>query len=268
MQSVCLAKSQGISNFILIGNEANTKKILQNINQNLNFDIINETKEEEACKIAVSLAKDGKATAIMKGICETSTIMRSVLNKDYGIIKSKNLSHLAAFEVKENVYHKLIFLTDAAINISPNISDKKEIIRNSVSFLHKLGIPSPKVALLAAKEKVDKKMPITLEYEQIVKEHLLNNYKDCEIYGPLALDNAINKNAANIKGITNSVAGDADILLCPNIEAGNILYKSLAFLAEAKTCGIVLGAQVPLVLTSRADTAQTKLLSITMSTIM
>ena len=255
--SACsLAYEKGLSNFILVGNKLEIEKITTK------FEVIDEPDTVKAVDKAVSLVKGGVAQSLMKGLCETSTILKAVLNKESGIRTNKKLSHLAAFEVP--TYHKLLFVTDAAINISPNIDDKKDILENSVNALNKLGL-TPKVALLAAKEVLDAKMPVTLEYEQIVKQHENGFLKNSIIEGPLALDNAISLDSCKIKGIETKVGGDVDLLFAPNIESGNILYKSLSFLANAKTAGIVLGAARPIILTSRSDSVSSKLTSIALS---
>lgn len=196
----------------------------------------------------------------MKGLIDTSVIMKAALNKEEGIRTDRLLSHVAAFEV--STYHKLLFVTDAAINVSPDLDGKKSIIQNAVDALNNLGIKNPKVALLAAKEKADPKMPVTLEYETLVKMNEDGQMPNCILAGPLALDNAVSKESARIKKIEGPVAADADILFCPDIEAGNILYKTLAFLTDAKNGGVVLGAARPIILTSRADSAHSKLISI------
>ena len=171
----------------------------------------------------------------------------------------RKLSHVAVFELAH--YHKLLYLTDAAINIAPTLEDKVQIIQNAVEALNRLGIAAPKTALLAAKEKVDEKMPVTMDWATIVDMHLPGAVID----GPLALDNAVSKEACEIKGIDSPVGGDADLLVAPDIEAGNVLYKALVFLANARCGGVVLGAKRPIILTSRADSADSKLISIALS---
>ncbi|MCL1924036.1 MAG: phosphate acyltransferase [Defluviitaleaceae bacterium] len=264
LEACLLAYERNLADFILIGDK---EKILKttvgssNIS-NDKFEILDEKDMAKASEIAVSLVKENKASALMKGLVDTSIILKAALHKENGIRTDRKLSHLAAFEVKD--YHKLLFLTDAAINIAPTLEDKKSILENAVLSLNNLGF-SPKVALLAAKEKVDPKMPVTLEYEEIVKDHKNGFLPKSSIEGPLALDNAVSKEACEIKGIKTEIGGDVDLLFTPNIESGNVLYKSLTFLAGAKTGGVVLGAQRPIILTSRSDSAEAKLLSIALS---
>lgn len=247
-----------------MGDKQKIEKIANKCNINISpFEIINEQDTQRACEKAVFLVKEGKASSLMKGLVETSTVMRAVLNKDKGIRDGKKLSHLAAFEV--SLYHKLLFVTDAAVNILPDVNTKKDIIVNAATALNKLGIKNPNIALLAAKEEVDEKMPVTVEYAKLLDIYNSGAITNCIIDGPFALDNAVSKDAAKIKGIKSLVAGNADILLCPSIEAGNILYKSLTILAGAKAGSVVLGAKRPIVLTSRSDSAESKLVSIALS---
>ena len=262
LEACAQAVDKGIASFILVGDAAKTKEIAKTVNLDISrlvVGMVDEPDNLQACKKAVALVAGGKATALMKGLIDTSVIMRAALDREVGIRTERKLSHIAAFELEN--YHKLLFVTDAAINIAPNIEDKVQIIKNAVDALNNMGFNSPKIALLAAKEKVDEKMPVTTEWAEIVKIQLSN----CIIDGPLALDNAVSKEACEIKGITSPVGGDADLLVTPDIEAGNVLYKSLAFLANARVGGVVLGAKRPIILTSRADSADSKLISIALS---
>ncbi len=261
LEAINGAAKIGIANGVLIGDKNKIIKIAKKIDMNLtNHEIIHETSIEECAAKAVEVVKSKNANCIMKGLLDTSIIMKAVLNKEKGLRTGKCLSHIAVFEIP--TYHKLLFVTDAAINISPDFKTKVEIIENAIQMLLSLGIKRPKVALLCAKEKVDPKMPITLEWQEIVKMNAEGKIKDALIDGPLALDNAVSYESKKIKNIVSDVAGDADILMCPNIESGNILYKSLSFLGGAKTGGIVTGAKAPLILTSRADSSYAKLISI------
>ena len=259
-----VAQAKDIANFILVGDMHNTRAVAAACKVDISRSIlVDEPDKAAACKMAVQLVATGKAKVLMKGQVDTSIIMKAVLDKDAGMRTGCKLSHLAVFEVP--AYHKLLYVTDAAINIAPCVATKTGIIHNAVEAVLALGITRPKVALLAAKEKVDEKMPVTMEIAQLVASHKSMQTaidKRFALDGPLALDNAICPDSVRIKGIESSVAGDADILVCPDIEAGNILYKSLAFLAMAKGGGVVLGAKRPVILTSRADSAESKLISI------
>ena len=259
LEAVNEAYARKIAGFVLVGDEAKIKETALSLDIDVSpYEIIHEPNVEAACKTAVSLVTAGRAKAVMKGLVDTSIIMKAVLDKEAGMRTGKKLSHVAVFEMP--TYHKLLFVTDAAINIAPDLTGKIDIIMNAVEAVTNLGINSPKVALLAAKEKADPKMPVTVEIAEIVEKYKAGEL--CIIDGPFALDNAVSAESAEIKGISSPVAGDADILMCPNIESGNILYKALAFLGGGKNGGVVVGASRPIILTSRADSAESKLISI------
>jgi len=259
------AQKEGIADFIMIGDAYKINGLTEACQIPAHFEIVDERDPASACAAAVSLVASGVASALMKGSVDTSMVMRAALAKEGGMRSGKKLSHVAAFQMP--TYHKLLFVTDAAINIAPNLDDKKDIIANALGALRNLGIAMPKAALLAAKEKADEKMPVTMEYAELVKLHKNGQFEasNAIIDGPLALDNAVSAESCEIKGIDSLVGGDADLLVCPDIEAGNILYKSLAFLSGAKNGGVVLGAKRPIILTSRADSAESKLISIALS---
>ena len=184
----------------------------------------------------------------------------TVLNKEWGLRTGRLLSHFALFEV--TTYHKLIAVTDVALNIAPNLKDKIAILNNSVSYLNKLGIEQPKVAVLGAVEMVNESMQATLDAALLSKMNQRDQIKNCIIDGPLAFDNAVSTESARHKGIKSEVAGDTDLLLMPDIEVGNVLYKSLVFFAKAKVASVILGASAPIVLTSRSDSKESKFYSI------
>ncbi|MCL2841885.1 MAG: bifunctional enoyl-CoA hydratase/phosphate acetyltransferase [Oscillospiraceae bacterium] len=258
LQAVAEAHRCGIAEFFLVGDTEAMTKVAEGGGIDLTpFTLLHESDPIEACRKAVALVAEGKASALMKGKIDTSIIMRAALDKEHGIRAGRKLSHLAAFELP--TYHKLLYVTDAAINIQPDLATKKEIVQNAVDAVRNLGVDCPKVALLAAKEKVDEKMPVTVEWAELIASDTIT---DCILGGPLALDNAVSKESVAIKGITSPVGGDADILACPDIEAGNILYKALAFLANGRNGGVVVGAKRPIILTSRADSSENKLISI------
>jgi len=213
---------------------------------------------------AVELVKTGRAGFLMKGIIDTAPLLKAVLNKETGINAGHLASHVAVMEVP--TYHKLLVITDAAINIAPDLPGFVDIINSAVTVSRALGTKLPKVAILAAVEKVNaEKMPCTVTAAILTQMNRRGQIKNCLVDGPLALDNAISAESVRIKKIVSDVAGDADILVVPNIEAGNILYKCLLDLAQAKGAGIIMGAAKPVVLTSRADTAETKLASIALA---
>lgn len=228
------------------------------------LEIIHVPDNQQACIQAVRLVRDKKADILMKGLVSTGILVKAILDKENGLINGNALlSHVAFFESPH--YHKLLCITDAALNISPDLSEKAEIIRNAVAILHRLGVPLPKVAVLAAVETVNPRMEATLHAAMLVTMQKRKQIGGCLIDGPLALDNAISAEAAHHKGIESEVAGDPDILVAPDLNSGNLLYKSLIFLGGAITAAIVVGATVPVVLTSRADSDKSKFLSIALA---
>ncbi len=261
LSAISLAYNKGIVKAILVGNKVEIEKIASEHDLDISaHEIIDSNDKVEASRTAVSLVSSGKADILMKGLVDTSIILKAVLDKEIGLRTGSVLSHVAVFDV--DTYHKLLFVTDAAMNIAPDVDTKKKIIDNAVGLVHSLDIDTPNVAIVCAKEKVNPKMPATVDAESLVKMYDNGEFEGCVVAGPFALDNAISKEAAEIKGVTHKGAGDADIVLCPDIEAGNILYKSLSILAKSQNAGIILGAKAPVVLTSRADTDETKLHSI------
>lgn len=262
------AVDAGIASVILVGDK-------DKINRNADavgvcpdkFEVMDNKDPLEACRVAAMLVSSGEATALMKGDVHTSVVLRAALNREAGLRTGKKLSHIAMFHTAS--YHKPFIATDCAVNIDPDFETKIDIIENAVGAMHRLGVANPKVALLAAKEMVDDKMPITLEWARIVELHKSGErMSGCVVDGPFALDNAVSKESCEIKGIDSPVGGDADILVVPNIEAGNILYKSMTFIAGADNCGIVLGAKRPIILTSRADCSKSKLYAIALAVLM
>ncbi|KGG80103.1 phosphate butyryltransferase [Caloranaerobacter azorensis H53214] len=261
------AKEMGIADAILVGDKERITQIADEIGMNLNdFEVIDLKDLKEASRKAVELVSSGKAHMVMKGLVDTSIILRAVLDEEIGLRTGKVLSHVAVFDVE--TYDKILFVTDAAMNIAPNLEQKKQIIENAVFVAHSLDIENPKVAVVCAKEKVNPKMPATVDAEKLEEMNKNGEITGCIVGGPFALDNAISKEAAKHKGIEHPVAGDADILLMPYIEAGNVLYKSLVFLSKAQNAGVIVGAKAPVVLTSRADSDSAKLNSIALGVLM
>ncbi len=259
------AYKNGLAETILIGDTVAIKDLAKTMGADISaFRIIEEKDYAKAAAKAVELVKAGEADLVMKGILDTSILLKAVLNKENGLNAGRLTSHVAVMQVP--TYHKLLIVTDAAININPDIPGKLDIIANAVQVAKGLGIDVPKVALLAAVEKVNwDKMPCTADAAIITQMNRRGQVKGCIIDGPLALDNAISAESAKIKKIVSDVAGDADILVAPDIESGNILYKCLLDLGQAKGACIVVGAAKPVILTSRADTAETKLASIALA---
>jgi len=242
---------------VLIGDKEEIQVISYEHGYNLDgLRIIHESDLLASVEMAVKMLSSKQADILMKGKVGTSILLKSVLNKEYGLRSGNLLSHIAFFEVE--TYHKLIAITDVAMNIAPNLKDKISIVNNSVSFLHKLGYQNPKVAVLGAVEMVNENMEATLHAALLSKMNQRDQIRNCIIDGPLAFDNAVSMESAKHKGIKSEVAGDTDLLLMPDIEVGNVLYKSLVFFAKAKVASVILGAIVPIVLTSRSDSEQAK----------
>lgn len=261
LEAVTEAVKLGIVDAILVGDEAKIKEICKDENYNLdNIEIVNEKDIIKAAARAVEFVSKGQADFIMKGMLGTAPLLKAVLNKEANLRGNSLLSHVMIYGVKN--YPKLIFLTDGGMVPYPELKDKIEIINNAVKVAHALGIDNPKVAPLCAVEVVNPSMQATLDAAALSQMSKRGQIKSCIIDGPLALDNAISKEAAEHKGIHSPVAGEADILLVPNIEAGNLLGKSLTYFGGAENAGIIVGAKCPVVLVSRADSAKSKLYSI------
>ena len=266
LQAVKAAKEQNIATAILVGDEAKIREIAASIDMDLtDFEIINEPDTEAAALKAVELVHNGKADILLKGLLETKTFLKSVLNKGVGLRTGKMLSHVCVFEIEG--INRLLFFTDVAFNTYPTLADKVNIINNAVEVAHACGIECPKVAPLCAVETVNPKMQPTVDADNLTKMYESGAFKGCQIYGPLSMDLAIDPEAAVHKGVTNPVAGHADILLFPNIDAGNITYKILVRTAKVKIGNVLVGTSAPVVLTSRSDDFQTKLNSIALATV-
>lgn len=255
------ARKRKIATAILVGDEEKIRAIASEMMLDLSFyEVIHETDLMQASRKAVELVSSGKADLLMKGLVDTSIIMKAVLDKEIGLRTGKPLSHVSVFEIEG--WDRLLFLSDGAMTLAPDLEGKKKIIENAVSLVHSLGIKEPKVAVLCAKEKVDEKMSCTVDAYALEVMSKTGEIKGCMVGGPFALDNAISEEAAKHKGMDHPIGGKADILLAPDIEAGNILYKSIVFIAKAKNAGLIVGARKPIVLTSRADSNESKLRSI------
>ena len=267
LTAVEAARQKGIANAILVGNKGKIESIcIDNKIPIEHYDVMYMKDMADASLKAVELVSSGKADILMKGLVDTSILLKAVLNKEVGLRTGSVLSHVAIFEIKG--YDRLFFITDAAMAIAPDLETKKKILQNAVMAAKALDIDVPKVAVVCAKEKVNSKMPCTLEADALQKMNETGEITGCIVGGPFALDNAVSKKAAEHKGVTHPGAGEADILLVPDIEAGNILYKALVFFSETKNAGILVGTKAPVVLTSRADSDETKLNSIAMGVLM
>jgi phosphotransacetylase len=223
------------------------------------FRLVDAAHSHEAALKAVELVRSGEAAVLMKGSLHTDELLGAVVRRESGLRTERRLSHVFFMDVP--TYHKPLIVTDAAINIAPTLSEKADICRNAIDLAHVLGVPLPKVAILSAVENINERILSTMEAASLCKMAERGQIVGALLDGPLAMDNAISREAAQIKGIESAVAGDADILLVPDLVAGNILAKQLSFMANADAAGIVLGARVPIVLTSRADSVRARLTS-------
>ncbi|MBG9614401.1 phosphate butyryltransferase [Bacillus cereus] len=265
IEAVAKAIKLQLAQFRLYGNQEKIMGMLQEhgLQTSEHVEVIAAMSNAEAVELSVKSVRNGEADVLMKGNIPTANILKAVLNKEWGLRKGSVLSHVAAFEVPN--YDRLIFVTDAAMNIAPDVTQKAAIIQNTVEVARAIGIDLPKVAPIAAVEVVNPAMQATIDAAMLTQMNRRGQIKDCIVDGPLALDNAVSQIAAVHKGIVSDVAGKADILLVPTIEAGNVLYKSLVYFADAKVGAMIAGAKAPIVLTSRADSAETKVYSLALA---
>ncbi|MHC1720004.1 MAG: phosphate butyryltransferase [Clostridiaceae bacterium] len=254
----------GLVEAILVGNTSKIEDVAKEIGMDLSkFEIVHEPDAAKAALKAVELVSTGKADMVMKGLVDTANFLRAVLNKEKGLRTGKLMSHVAVFEVPG--IDRLLFITDAAFNMYPELKEKIDIVNNAVTVAKAVGIETPKVAPVCAVEVVNPDMPATLDASNLSKMSDRGQIKGCIIDGPLALDNALSEEAAAHKGITGPVAGKADILLMPNIEAGNIMYKTLSYTTNSKSGSLLVGTSAPVVLTSRNDSHETKMNAIALA---
>lgn len=262
IEAVRSAKDRKIADAILVGNIAETQKIADELGIDISdFEKINVEDITEASLEAVKLVHDGKADLYMKGLIDSKGFLRSVLNKEVGLRTGKTLSHVCVFDVKG--FDHLMFLTDVAFIPYPTLEEKANMIKNTVEVCEACGVTNPKVAPLAAVEVVNPKMPVTVEAEELHQMNLRGEIEGCIVDGPLSMDLAIDPNAAKHKGATDRpVQGDADILLFPDIHAGNLTYKAMVHMADCVNGNILTGTAAPVVLTSRSDSMEVKVNSL------
>jgi phosphate acetyltransferase len=254
------AGTQGLIVPILVGPAATIREIAKSKGIELgNTEIVDVAGSQASAARAVALVREGKAELLMKGNLHSDELLGAVIARETGLRTGRRLSHVFLMDVP--TYHKVLLITDAAINIAPTLEDKVDICQNAIDLARTFGVERPKVAILAAVETVNSKMPATLDAAALCKMAERGQIKGGLLDGPLAFDNAISRDAARMKGITSEVAGDPDILLAPDLEAGNMMAKQLSFLANADSAGLVLGARVPVILTSRADSLRSRIAS-------
>lgn len=258
LASVIQAYDLGLIEPILFGNKSEIEDLLHN-RRDL-FEIIDSNSKEEACALAVQSISNGTNRLLMKGFVDTSVLLKAVLNKEWGIRDKSVLSHVCVATLPHS--DKLYFISDSAMNILPDLMTKKAIIENAVSVALSCGVKLPKVGVLSAIEKVNEKMPSSVDAALLSQMAKRGEILNCTVDGPFAFDNAIDIHAAHHKGVTHPNAGECDVLVVPNIEAGNILYKSITYFSKGDVAGLVVGAKVPIILTSRADSEADKLNSI------
>ena len=264
LEAIKAAKEKNIADAILIGDREKILKILDELNmKEQDYQIVDEKNPKTASLKAVELVSSKKADMLMKGLIDTASFLRAVLDKEIGLRTGKLMSHVAVFETEK--FDRLLFITDAAFNIAPDINAKVDILNNSVLMARAIGIEKPKVAPICAVEVVNPNMQATIDAAILTKMNDRGQIKNCIVDGPLALDNALSQEAAAHKNIKSEVAGKADIFLMPNIEAGNVFYKALTYASNCRNGGIVVGTAAPVILTSRADSFESKLNSIALA---
>lgn len=261
LDAVVQAAELGVVAPILVGDREQIEQVLVDLKADPRaYRIIDEADKTEACMIAARLVRDDEADFLMKGIVDTAVIMRAILNRDNGLRTGRMISDVLALEIEG--YDHLFLVTDPAMSIAPTLPQKADLVRNAVDIAHALGNDNPKVAVLAAVEKVNEKMPCTVDAAELQAMNERGEIEGCVVQGPLQFDNAVSVEAAKHKGISGVVAGNADIMLVPDIEAGNMLVKAAEFFGHAKKAGVIVGAKAPVALTSRASSAESKLYTI------
>ena len=260
MLSVQDAVNENLIEPIFIGDKKDILKCAEDIKWDISqYEIIDEPVENNTAQIAAKLASENKIKIIVKGHIHTDILMKEVLKREYNLLGKTRLSHIWHMTIEKS--DKPLIITDGALNVLPNVKTKMHILKNVINFCQRIGIEKPKVSVLSATEEVLDSVPSSLEAAEITKLAKKENL-NAEVFGPLAFDNSISKKSAAIKGIKNIVAGEADVLLVPNVEAGNALVKMLIYFCGACAAGVVVGGKVPVVITSRSDEAQARLASI------
>lgn len=264
LEAARICRENGIARAVLIGDVVEINKIARERRINIaDFEVLHEPDQEGAVKRAVLLCHTGKADILLKGAVHSPLILKNVLDKNIGLRVGRTLSHVAVFE--SPAFQRLMLMTDAGLNINPTFAQKVDMVKNAVSVAASLGIEKPKVAVIAGQELVNPDMPSSIDAALLAKMGERGQIKNCIIDGPLSLDLALSKESARAKGVAGPVAGQADILVLANIDAANVLYKSLVFIGNAKITGVVVGAKAPVIITSRADSHETKMASVALS---
>jgi phosphate acetyltransferase len=266
LRSIKLAQDRGLVKPILVGPGGEIEARAAEVGLDLDeTSIVSTETTHESAEEAVSLVREGKADILMKGHLHTNQFLSAVLRKEVGLRTERLLSHCFIMQIP--MYHKLLLITDAAINIAPDLMEKAQILQNAIDMLVQIGVDRPKAACLSAIETINPKIPSTVDAACLHKMAERGQIRHALVDGPMAFDNAISAEAAREKGMRSAVAGDVDIVLAPDLDAGNILYKNLVWLANAQIAGIVMGARAPIVLTSRADTAEARVHSLALASL-
>ena len=267
LKAVAEAQAMGLADFILVGNTDKIRSIAAKIALDLTpFELVNARGETGGAAATVAVVASGRAQILLKGFVDSSVLFKAVLDRDAGLRNGSTVSHTVVMDVPG--FDKLYLLTDAAMIIRPDLQTKREIVRNAVRVARALGNPDPVVGVLCESEKVNPKMPATLDAAALVEMNRGGELTGCRVGGPYALDNAISEEAARHKGMDDPLAGKADILLAPDLAAGNIFYKSLMYFARARSAGVVVGTKAPVLLNSRADSHQTKINAVALGILM
>lgn len=256
IEAVLKIHSEGIAEAVLVGDKPVIQELSKKAGLPKDIKILDAEDDISAARIAAQLVRDGEANVLMKGLVNTSDFLRAVLDKEHGIRGEGLLSNMAVFEVP--AYPKLIFQTDGGMNLYPTLEEKVKILYNAVEAMHALGIELPKVAALTANEQVNPKLSSSVDAKELADMNKAGEISGCIVEGPIAFDVAVSSEAAKHKGIDSKIAGDTDLFLVPNIDAGNIMGKTLMYMAKAKMAGVILGAKAPIILASRADTSEGK----------
>jgi len=264
--AVKAAGEAGLAQAILVGDANEIRRLAKEVGLPEDITIVDRLDLKEAAKVAVSLVRSGRAQILMKGLINTGDFLKAALKQDEGIRSGRLLSHLTCYEVPGE--DKLIFYTDGGVNIAPGFEEKKDILANALAALSDLGIKQPNVAILAANEQVNPKMPATVDARALAELYAQNDDFSGIVEGPISMDVALSLEAASHKGIISNVSGNVDLFMVPNIEAGNLLSKALIHYAGFKIAGVILGAISPIIMVSRSDTAQSKLSSIALASLL
>ncbi len=267
LEAALEARDNGLIVPVLVGPEARIRALAKDAALNLGgIEIVTTEHSHASAETAVALARNGRVAALMKGSLHTDELLHAVLDKATGLRTERHLSHVFLMDVP--TYPRPLMITDAAVNIYPTLADKRDIVQNAIDLAHRIGIAEPRVAILSAVETVNPDIKSTIDAAALCKMAERGQIQGGKLDGPLALDNAVSPDAARMKGISSGVAGVADILVVPDLEAGNMLVKQLTFLADADSAGIVLGARVPIVLASRADSVRNRLASVALGVLL